>query len=118
MKDVFRTKKNAFLAFIGEQARTQRTKVFKEDETAFAKRLAFFWGVENCSEDTVRAIEAGLPEVPVGVWASVWLACQVSDQIASASKADAALYLAAVEMPSNIEKEIAAFNAQHKREKK
>lgn len=94
------------LAKIGANIQAQRERVFKESLQQFAQRLSRFG--PPCGEREARALEAGDPDLPMGHYAAAFQAMQCLAAVADATKNDAALYMAAMELPEGVEAEMLA----------
>ena len=99
-------KNDNLLKKLGQNLKAQRENVFKEDHESFAMRMGLF-GAKNFTSSILRDMESGSHETKISHWMAAWLIMQVADNVAASTKSDAALFLAATELPSSIEAEIA-----------
>lgn len=90
---------------LGLHLRGQRQAVFCETPDQFALRFERF-GYDGASAALVVAMETGQPEVNMDAWMAAWQIMQVADAVVTASKSDAALFLAAARSAPGIEEEM------------
>lgn len=99
------SRRNALLQRMGAFLKAHRERVFAEDSGSFAERLSRHAGVA-VSEETVTGMEGGDESIPIGIWMGAFHIMQIDEKMVDTCKCEAALFLAAVKTPPNIEKEI------------
>lgn len=97
-----------YMLTVGKNIKEQREIVFNEDRISFSKRISDVLG-HSISPEVLDLIEDGKGSVPLNIYMGIFIIMEIDTALISTTKNNTLLYLAAVESPPNIEKEMKMF---------